>query len=91
MGLTARVLKLERATHLADAEVVGVVNEHDLAGDTPDAVTVWPGGERMGVTAFESRFPGAMLVVRRSFSRPASDEESAGGGRQARHAPSGDP
>ena len=74
MGLTARVLKLEQVTRPADDTRIGVVNERDLDGGGLGTVVTYPGGERMSVATFETRFPRAVLVVRRSFSRRASDE-----------------
>ena len=77
MGLTARVLKLERSARPTDDSRIGVVNERDLDGGGLGAVVTYPGGERMSVTAFEARFPRAGLVVRKSFGRPTSDGERA--------------
>ena len=77
MGLTARVLRLERVARPADDTRIGVVNERDLPDAKLDAVTVWPGGTLVSVVTFRERYPGAVLVVRRSFSRAASNVEAA--------------
>ena len=53
--------------------VVGMVKEHQEEG--PDAVQVWPGGERVSVAAFETRYPRGTLFVLADFSNLPSDEE----------------